>query len=327
MKSLKYSDVCLIPQYGVCRSRSECKTSVVIGGVEFRLPVVPANMKSVVNRGLCKWLSENQFFYSMHRFDIDIQRFIEDCNRENWKTISASIGTKPSHKNIISNIRSSGARIDFLTIDIAHGYSLNMKEMLEYTRKCLPETCIIAGNVSCSEGVRALYKWGADYVKVGIGQGSPCTTKDKTGFTMPMFSCVKACSGISESRNGDFLDPTKTIPIIADGGITCVGDVAKALCAGADFCMAGGIFAACVDSASPTVEIDGATYKGYFGSASYENKQAMTRIEGKLNRLTSNGMTLAQKLQEISEDLQSSISYAGGVEVSALREVQYYELK
>ena len=327
MKSLKYSDVCLVPKYGVCRSRSECDTSAIIGGKKFKLPVIPANMKSVVNVDLCRWLSENDFFYSMHRFDIDVQHFIEDCNRYNWKTISASVGTNPTHKNIISNLRSSGARIDFLTIDIAHGYSLNMKEMLKHTRKALPNTCIIAGNVSCPDGVRSLYKWGADYVKVGIGQGSPCTTKDKTGFTMPMFTCINLCSGLLETE-GDFIEgEAKRIPIIADGGISCVGDMAKALRAGADLCMAGGIFASCIDSAAPTIEIDGSTFKGYFGSASYENKQAMTHIEGKLNRLVSNGMTFAQKLQEITEDLQSSISYSGGLDISSLKEVDYYELK
>jgi len=334
MKLLSYGDLCLVPNYTKCKSRTECDTSLNFLGFNFNLPVMPSNMKAVIDEDWARYLSENGYFYSMHRFDIDIQKFIEDCNRDNLKVISASFGVKSKDFGIIDNLRSSGARLDFATIDIAHGHCESMKQTLSYFKKNLPETNLIAGNVATPEAVRDLYSWGADAVKVGIGQGSPCTTKNKTGFTMPMFSCVQRCSKIH--YGGDLFDTARKvnglvsprsaegiIPIIADGGVRHNGDIAKAIVAGADFVMAGGIFASCVDSPATTVEVDGILHKAYFGSASFENKRIKKNIEGKLKKLPQNGMLLKEKLSEITQDLQSSISYGGGTELRELSAVRF----
>jgi len=189
-----------------------------------------------------------------------------------------------------------------------------MKEMIGYIRRELGDNvCIIAGNVCTKDAAKSLFHWGADAVKVGIGQGSPCTTKDKTGFTYPMFSCVQECA---ESMPG---------PIIADGGIKCNGDIAKALVAGAQWVMAGGMFAKCTDSPAMTIQTEYGLQKIYFGSASAENKGHNRHIEGVKRTLDSNGMTYEDKFNEIKEDLQSSISYAGGVGLGGLNkeDVQY----
>ena len=325
MKALKYSDICLLPNFSPCTSRSECDPSVELCGRKFRLPVMPSNMKSVINERQAEWLSQNDYLYSMHRFDIDVEEFIDAANRNSWRTVSVSLGVKEADKQLIRKVRSSGARIDILTIDIAHGYSQLMQKMLKFIRENLgPDVCVIAGNVSTPDAVVALYAWGADYVKVGIGQGSPCTTKDKTGFTMPMFTCIKKSSDCYSSR-ADFND-NQRIPIIADGGVVSNGDIAKALSAGADLVMAGGLFASCTDSPSMSIEIDGIIRKAYYGSASFENKKTNTHIEGTLKNVPSNGMSLKRKMVEIQEDLQSAISYAGGLDISAFKNVKYMEL-
>jgi len=304
MKALKYSDVCLVPEFGACSSRSECSTEVKLGNYNFKLPIVPANMKSVINDRHCHWLSENDYFYVMHRFDIDISKFVDKANREGWKSISISLGVKPPDLELVRNFKSWGSRIDFITVDIAHGYSRLMQEMLSHIREELGEDVfVIAGNVCNPVGVAALSSWGAHAVKVGIGQGSPCTTKDKTGFTMPMFTSVLKC--------------------IADGGISCNGDIAKALVAGADMVMAGGLFACCADSPAVALTIDGVVHHAYFGSASFENKRKRTHIEGKLNHVPTCGMTIEDKLLEISEDLKSAISYAGGTDLNAFAKTKY----
>lgn len=313
-RALKYSDICLIPKLSIVQSRSACNTAVNFCGTVFNIPVMPSNMKAVVDIDLSRILSKEGYFYSMHRFDVDIQKFVDIGNRENWPVISISIGVKPTDREIIRNIKTAGSRVDFITIDIAHGDSVIMKQMVEFVKEHLPGTKIIAGNVATSQAVMSLTDYGVDAVKVGIGQGSPCTTKDKTGFTMPMYTCVSECANDAK------------IPIIADGGVTCNGDIAKALQAGASMVMAGGLFASCTDSPAASIEIDGVLHKAYFGSASFENKLTHKHIEGKLKNITSNGMTYMDKLLEIQEDLQSSISYAGGVDLDALCGVDYYQV-
>jgi len=317
MKALKYSDVCLIPAYSECHSRVDCDPSIDLFGKKYLLPIIPANMKSVINIETCEWMSSHGFFYIMHRFDRDLADDV--ANTQELDNISFSVGVKTKDKMAIQKISKREHRVDYLTIDIAHGHSLRMKTMIEFIKRYLPNARIIAGNVATPRAVRDLSEWGADIIKVGIGQGSPCTTKDKTGFTMPMFTCVKLCSNVT-------LDNGETIPIIADGGIRSNGDIAKSLVAGAKMAMAGSMFASCTDSPASVININGVNHKAYFGSASAENKGHNNNIEGKLNKIPNNGMTYEEKLNEITQDLQSSISYAGGDDLDVLKEVEYYQV-
>jgi GMP reductase len=148
-----------------------------------------------------------------------------------------------------------------------------------------------------------------------------------------MFTCVQQCSGLKkespfmEESEGYPFKPEPTIPIIADGGALSNGDISKALVAGADLVMAGGLFACCSDSPSHTINIGGVLHKAYYGSASFENKKTRTHIEGTLKHVSSCGLPLRDKLIEMEEDIQSAISYAGGEDISALdgKHVKYME--
>lgn len=336
IKQLKYSDVSLVPEYSECKSRSILDTSIELNGKFFKVPIVPANMKSVISMDISKWMSENDYFYIMHRFDICITDEIERANLEDWKNISFSLGVKDEDRKVVDYVKNKGLRLDFITIDIAHGHCGSMKEMIKYLRKNLKDTYIIAGNVATREATESLISWGADCVKVGIGQGAACTTKDKTGFTLPMFSCTQNCSGDFFGlryfdcpwRGEPSLEDTgaelkKRLPIIADGGINCNGDIAKALAAGAIMTMAGSVFSACMDSPAETVKIDQGVYKRYFGSASERNKKERRHIEGVTKEIPSNYMTYEEKLEEIEQDLQSAISYAGGKDLNCFDKVKY----
>ena len=309
-KALRYQDVCLIPNYTECFSRSDCVADVELCGRKFNLPIIPANMKSVIDMRLAKWMSDNNYFYIMHRFDKSLKNVVAEMNEEEWGLVSVSAGVQMPDKKDLVAISRSGQKVDYITIDIAHGHCDRMQMMITAVKKFLPNTKIIAGNVATPTAVKDLASWGADVVKVGIGQGSPCTTKDKTGFTMPMFSCTQSCSNVYLGGFGEEL--SDKIPIISDGGIKCNGDIAKSLVAGATMSMAGGIFASCTDSPAVNSTINGVPHKAYFGSASAENKGHNNNIEGKLTNVCSNGMTYEEKLFEIKQDLQSSISYAGG---------------
>jgi len=335
MKYLKYSDVALVPRYSTIASRSEIALGIDLPVYTknttpsdpftpflykrfYKLPIIPANMKCVIDEQLAYWMSVNSYFYIMHRFGVDNLKFVKDAVAQNLPTISISVGVKPEDYVLVQKLGEQNLRVDYITVDIAHGHSKLMSKMLSWIKQHLPYTIIIAGNVATYDGVDYLTQHGADIVKVGIGQGAACTTKDKTGFTMPMFTCI---NNIFKQLNNQPAHAKRPL-IIADGGIHSNGDIAKAIVAGADLVMAGGVFAQCSDS--PAEDINGT--KLYFGSASCENKGHSNHIEGKVTLMQTNRLTYEGKLQEITQDLQSAISYAGGNDLYALKTTDWIEV-
>lgn len=314
--ALHYENVFLKPTFNSIQTRSEIDTDVMFCGKTFRLPVVPANMKCCVDYDVCKMLDLENYFYIMHRFDIDIVQFVEAANNKAWmgefKNISISVGIQFKDKALINTLANRKLRVDFITIDVAHGHHSKVANQIKVIKDNLPEAIVIAGNVATPDGVEYLQDNGADAVKVGVGGGYACTTKDKTGFTYPMFTCIQECSRVAR------------VPIIADGGVRCNGDIAKALVAGATMVMCGSIFASCSDSPAPVVRDEsGRKYKQYYGSASIHNKNNNKNIEGTMRLMETDNFMYAEKMNEIQGDLQSAISYAGGKDLSALSNVEY----
>jgi GMP reductase len=302
MKKLHYKDICFLPRYSQLRSRKDAQVSVIFLGHQFRLPIIPSNMKCVIDESLAHWLSENNYFYVMHRFGVDNYEFVR--NAQHWRTVSISVGVQQTDKDCLLKMAEDKIYPDFITIDIAHGHSILMKEMIEFIVNLQMPSKIIAGNVASISGYEDLCEWGADAVKVGIGQGGVCSTKNKTGFTFPMYSCINEISRFNMGT-----------PIIADGGVKENGDIFKALHAGASMVMAGGIFSKLIDS--PAELVNG--QKVYYGSASQYNKKEYKNIEGLKKTIDLDNMTYKDKLIEIEQDLQSSVSYAGVNNISDLR--------
>jgi len=308
----RYSDISLIPKCGILTTRRNADVSVFLGKRHFKLPVIPANMKCTIDWELAKKLSNNDYFYIMHRFDDVNTSFINWAISENIRYVSISVGVKEEDKKLITTLKSI-LTPEYITLDIAHGHSLVAMDMIKFIKDKLPDTFVIAGNVATTEGATDLISAGANAIKVGIGQGNACTTKDKTGFTVPMFTCVQSIKEICGN-----------IPIIADGGIKSNGDIAKAIVAGADMVMCGSLFAECCDSPSEVVtDEDGVKYKLYFGSASEHNKLHKVHIEGTLRKIRENNVTYLDKLDEIKQDLSSAVSYSGGALLSSLKNVNY----
>jgi GMP reductase len=297
MRSLTYDDVALVPEYFGGSSRSNLSTVVHVADHSFRLPVIPANMRCVINEDIAIALASSGYFYVMHRFDVNIWKFVERCFRQGV-TSSISLGVQPSDKSLVDAFAVADMHPDFITIDIAHGHCSMMRDMIAHIKSKLT-SFVVAGNICTLNGYDDLSRWGADAVKVGVGPGQACTTRLKTGFYSPMFSTIQQ---VAQHRVYN-----KTY-IIADGGIQHNGDIAKALVAGADMVMVGGMFAQCVDSPADSVNGE----KVYFGSASAENKGHSKNIEGRKVLMHNNGMTYRDKLVEIEQDLQSAMSYAGG---------------
>ncbi|CAD7359914.1 GMP reductase [Staphylococcus schleiferi] len=312
MKIFDYEDIQLIPNKSVVKSRSEIDTSIQFGPKRFKLPVVPANMQTVMNESLAEWFAQNDYFYIMHRFDEAARLPFVKRMHEKGYFASISVGVKQGGFDFINQLKAEGLSPEYITIDIAHGHSDQVIEMIQHIKKQLPNVFVIAGNVGTPEGVRELENAGADATKVGIGPGRVCITKIKTGFGTGgwQLAAVNHCSKAARK------------PIIADGGIRTHGDIAKSIRFGASMVMIGSLFAAHEESPGETVEIDGKTYKEYFGSASEFQKGERKNVEGKKMFVEHKG-ALKDTLTEMKEDLQSSISYAGGKDIDALRKVDY----
>jgi GMP reductase len=314
---LSYDTVTLYPKHSRLPTRDLANTSLEFLDRKFNLPVVPANMLDVISQENAKFLSENDYFYIFHRFGeyntehVPIHSFVAKANDEKWKLISISIGMHETDRNLLMCLRSEGYRIDFITIDVAHADHKNIRPMVNIVRATFPDAKLIVGNVATEGGVEYLCRLSVDGVKVGIGGGSICTTRYMTGFHLPTLQSVFDAN-IAMEKNG------WNTPIIADGGAKHYGDVAKALVFGASMVMSGGWFASCIDS--PAQIKDGK--KIYRGSTSYELKGQRRHIEGRQLELDG-GTTYAQRLSEIKEALQSSISYSGGTDLSSLKSVEW----
>lgn len=316
MKVFDYEDVQLIPNKCIVNSRSECDTTVTLGKHSFKMPVVPANMQTIIDETIAETLAENGYFYIMHRFDEEARvPFIKKMQQKGLIT-SISVGVKEGEYAFVETLAREGLVPDYVTIDIAHGHSNAVINMIQHLKKFLPETFVIAGNVGTPEAVRELENAGADATKVGIGPGKVCITKIKTGFGTGgwQLAALRWCAKAARK------------PIIADGGIRTHGDIAKSVRFGATMVMIGSLFAGHEESPGETKVEDGVVYKEYFGSASEFQKGEKKNVEGKKIWLRHKGK-LADFLVEMQQDLQSSISYAGGRDLEAIRKVDYVIVK
>lgn len=316
MPVFDYEDIQLVPNKCIINSRSEADTTIKFGAMTFKIPVVPANMATTIDENLAVWLAQNGYFYIMHRFNKDNRHEFVKNMHDQGLFASISVGVKAEEYALIDKLSEEDFIPEYITIDIAHGHADSVINMIRYIKKQLPGVFVIAGNVGTPEGVRELENAGADATKVGIGPGKACITKLKTGFGTGgwQLAAVRLCAKAASK------------PIIADGGIRNNGDIAKSIRFGASMVMIGSLFAGHAETPGEIVEENGAKFKTYFGSASQYQKGEYKNVEGKKLLVPYRG-SIANTLREMQEDLQSSISYAGGRSLAALRKVDYVIVK
>lgn len=306
---LEYKDVFIKPQYSEVTSRKQVDVGVTLpNGQHLDVPVISANMDTVTEDAMARAMIKGGAAAAIHRF-MSIERNVElfkNSPVETW----VSIGVNADSKDRAKCLYEAGAR-NFV-VDIAHGHSLMMKETIAWLLGEFGSSItIMAGNVATPDAVSNLASWGAHIIKVGIGPGNVCLTKNVTGVTVPQFSAVLNCAQKAKTLYQEkFI--TRKIFIVADGGITEYGDVAKALAAGAHMVMSGRLFASCKEA--PGERIDGK--KVYRGMASRDamltirSPDSLPTAEGMSTLIDSSEHSASEVCSQIKGALQSSFSYS-----------------
>jgi len=239
---LDYKDVLIRPKRSTLGSRKQVKLT---RGFEFRnsklsyegVPIMAANMDGVGTFEMADKLAEGSIFTCLVKTysQDEISLYFAEGIEERTENVAMSIGTSWEDFDKLSAVVTTvGDALKYVCMDIANGYSDHFAQHVRKVRSAFPNIVIIAGNVVTGEMTEELILAGADIVKVGIGPGSVCTTRIQTGVGYPQLSAVIECADAAHGLGGH---------IIADGGCTCPGDVAKAFAGGADFVMLGGMLA------------------------------------------------------------------------------------
>jgi len=314
---LSYDDVLLVPQRSPVDSREEVDLRTELAdGVTLSVPVVTAAMDTVTEAEMARAIGEAGGLGVIHRFlPIDQQARMVRSVAETDVPVAGAVGIAEAYGNRAAALVDAGASL--LVLDVAHGHMERAIEATETLSDQFPQTPICAGNVATEAGVADLAAAGADCVKIGVGPGSHCTTREVTGFGVPQFTAVERCSTAAREHG---------VTTIADGGIRTSGDAVKALLAGADAVMMGGFFAGTEESPGEVVEIDGIRYKrsrGMSTAAAAEDREDKTgdvEAEEGVEAVTEYTGPVEPRLTEFTAGIRSGLSYAGAHDLEAARE-------
>jgi len=319
---LGFKDVMFRPKRSTLSSRSQVNLERTFifkhNGTEWNgIPIMAANMDTVGTFEMALALFEKKMFTAIHKHYTlaEWNNFIKNAPAGIENHIAVSTGTGAHDLEKISEILKANPQLRFICIDVANGYSEHFVAFVKQTRKKFQDKIIIAGNVVTGEMVEELLLAGADIIKVGIGPGSVCTTRVKTGVGYPQLSAIIECADAAHGLGGQ---------IISDGGCSTPGDVAKAFGAGADYVMLGGMLAGHDESGGELIEKNGKKMKQFYGMSS---KTAMDKhaggvaeyraSEGKTVEVPYRGL-VENTIQDILGGIRSTCTYVGASKLKEL---------
>ena len=315
-----FDDIQIIPKYSEVESRSQCNlTTRFTKQYKLGTPLVASPMDTVTEYNMAIAIASHGGVGILHRFmSIEKQSNQVRKIKEQEKLVSAAIGATGDYKERAQELVNAGAIV--LLIDVAHGNTKQVRDAITWCKQNLPNYVdVIAGNVATYEGARNLAQWGADAIRVGIGNGSLCETRIRTGIGIPQVTAlIESIRAVEESG----ID----VPIIADGGIKMTGDVAKALSLGADSVMIGSLLAGTRESPGEIHRMglwpNEQLFKKYRGSASAEVKQVHgleeKNVEGNSKLIPYKGK-VERIISDIGDGVRSAMSY---VDATTIEEFQ-----
>jgi IMP dehydrogenase len=332
-ESLAFDDVLLVPEYSEGRSRLSVNTSTVVGTVELDIPMIASPMDTVSEADMMVGMGYHGGMAVLHRFMTPLAQIrairgafkkTHELNLQSYLLVVPAIGVNKEERERAKTLyKELGEDIDMFSIDIANGYSIQMREMVDYVLQLTHgEIPIMAGNVATVEGYSYLAEAGVNAVRVGIGGGSICKTRIQTGFGVPTLASLLDCKH-------EHLNVFPEVSIIADGGIRYPADLVKSLVAGADAVICGSIFAGTKEAPGNIIyDNNGDAWKSYRGMASEEVQidfrgglKPGTCAEG-VSQLVRYKGSLERVLNEFTGGLRSGMTYANAQTIQELRKVK-----
>jgi IMP dehydrogenase len=329
MKALSFDDVTLVPRYNNISSRKDVETGVQFGRLKLRIPVMSSNMDTITGvqmAGKMTYLGGLGFLHRFCSIEENVKMFMELGTGNGGGCAVMSLGVNEGLDRFQA-LYEVGAR--FFCVDIAHGHSREVGKIIRQIKEAANDAFVVAGNVCTAEGAEYLVDKGADAIKVGIGPGSVCSTRVKTGFGVPQFTAIQECRHVN-------------CFLIADGGIKTPGDAVKAFAAGADAIMLGGMLAGTDETPgelfqeyteeyvnvgeSPRKNYYGSKYKVFRGMAS---KEAQEEFMGSMSDWkTSEGVEIrvrakgpvANVIADLMGGIRSGMTYCGANNLKQIRE-------
>ena len=274
---------------------------------------------------------QNQLVGLLTYKDITITRDMPNACKDNRGRlrVAAAVGVTPDTIDRIDALVE--ASVDAITIDTAHGHSINVLNTIKKAKAKYPDMDFIVGNVGTADGAKSLVKAGAAAVKVGIGPGSICTTRVIAGVGLPQLTAIYEVSKALKGSNTQ---------VIADGGIRYSGDIVKAIAAGADSIMAGSLFAGTEESPGETIIYQGRKFKSYRGMGSIEAMQHGSKdryfqdVEDDIKKLVPEGIAarvpfkgnLREVIYQMIGGLRAGMGYCGAKDIAALQQARFVKI-
>ncbi len=320
-RAYTFDDVLLMPCRSAVQSRFHVETdSLLTRNFRLKLPVVAANMDTISEAEMCIAMNEIGATAILHRF-MTIETQVAQVKKirdkmPNAGLIAASVGVNQDSKERARAVVDAGAQI--LTVDIAHGHSESMIEMIRHLKKEFPKVDVIGGNVATPKATEDLITAGADAIKVGIGPGSMCTTRIITGVGMPQLSAIAICSEIARKSG---------VPIIADGGLRTSGDGMKALAAGASTLMMGSVLSGAIETPGEIVH-GKKLYRGMASRSAQTSWRGGQLPEGMAPEGESTHVACKGPVREIVQEfvggIRSGMSYLNCRSIGEIREASHF---
>ena len=317
---LDYSDVLFRPKRSTLQSRKDVNLKRTYRFKYSKnewsgIPIVAANMDGVGELAIAEKLAEFEMITCLTKQHDE--KKLKKCKiiKKIYPHLALSIGIKKEDFENLNNVLKEFNFIKFICIDVANGYSEHFSKFVKSVRDKYPTKTIIAGNVVTADMTQELILSGADIVKVGIGPGSVCTTRTQTGVGYPQLSAVIECADAAHGLGAH---------IIADGGCTCPGDVAKGFGGGADFVMLGGMFAGHDEGKGKIIKTNGKKFIEFYGSSSdvankkhYGGLSDYRSSEGRTVRIKYRGK-IKDTILNILGGVRSSCTYVGAPSLKQL---------